>query len=139
MGVVFSGVTEFEAAMDALKVRMLEATAQAVADGAHLIQASAVKHAHGRPGPRVRSGTLWRSVHVEGPEDSGEGSFTARIGPSVIYARRIELGFMNMRDSLGRLYHQPPYPYMKPGLEDAEPLLNDLFEARWAAALEETA
>jgi len=136
MGVTFVGVSEFEDGLEALKLRMLAATEQAVADGAHLIQAAAMKHAAGRPGPNAVSGTLRRSIHVEGPTGE-EGTYTARIGPSAIYARRIELGFMNMRDSLGRLYHQPPYPYMAPGLADADLEMNALFEERWGQALEE--
>jgi hypothetical protein len=33
------------------------------------------------------------------------------------YARRIELGFIGV-DSLGRHYHQPPEPYMRPAFDE---------------------
>lgn len=33
------------------------------------------------------------------------------------YARRIELGFVGA-DSLGRMYHQAPQPYMRPAFEE---------------------
>jgi hypothetical protein len=42
------------------------------------------------------------------------------VGPTIIYARRIELGFKGA-DSLGRVYDQAPNPYAKPAFEEVIP------------------
>jgi len=39
------------------------------------------------------------------------------IGTDVIYARRLEYGFVNP-DALGRVYHQPARPYLRPAMEE---------------------
>jgi hypothetical protein len=47
----------------------------------------------------------------------GQTGVTGRIWidpKKVPYARRIEYGFMNKRDSKGRMYHQAPRPFMRP-------------------------
>jgi hypothetical protein len=54
----------------------------------------------------------------------------------MVYSRRLELGFMDVRDSLGRLYHQPPHPYLAPALDAVTPQLTDVFVAAWSEALE---
>lgn len=58
--------------------------------------------------PKV-SGTLARSIHTEVTDEE------ARIGTDVVYARRIEYGFVGA-DSLGRVYNQAPQPYLRPAL-----------------------
>lgn len=106
------GVSEFVAALEAMDARVEVATRTAVANSALMIQRQAQTNASGRPGPNVRSGTLRRSFRVDGPHRIGTG-WEARIGPTVIYSRRVELGF-DGTDSIGRIYHQPPYPYFGP-------------------------
>lgn len=76
-------------------------------------------------GERVRSravqlapyltGTLRRSIHVE-PIISGRTRCLVVIGTDVVYAARQEFGFVGP-DSLGRVYHQPPHPYLRPAIE----------------------
>lgn len=61
-----------------------------------------------------RTGTLRRSIHVE--VESGAGQATAEIGTDVPYAARVEFGFEG-KDSLGREYHQPARPYLRPALD----------------------
>ena len=108
---IVSGVPEFEAAIGVMKAAVEAATIEAVKQGAALIEAGAKARSSGRPGPNVRSGSHRRSIHVEGPT-IGDGQVSAQIGPSMKYSRRLELGFMDMKDSLGRLYHQRPLPKM---------------------------
>lgn len=64
----------------------------------------------------VLEGNLRRSIHseiVEATNGYAEG-FT---GTDVEYARRIEFGFDDMTDSLGRTYHQKPQPYFRPAYD----------------------
>jgi len=70
---------------------------------------------------------------VEPPAKSEDGvsqpteKLTGRIGSNVEYARRIELGFVDV-DSLGRKYNQKPYPYLRPALHKNEKKILELFK-----------
>lgn len=98
-----------KAALDAVVVRVNAAARGVAGTAALLIQGRAQRRLH--VGYGVVSGTMRRSVHVEGPTEIIRGVYAARVGPSVIYARRFELGFFGT-DSLGRVYMergtQPP-------------------------------
>lgn len=102
----------FQAALAAMLARVQAAAIPAVARVGNRIVA------RGMAAAPVRTGTLRRSIHMDGPVGGG-GTASAKVGPGVIYARRVELGFMNMTDSLGRLYHQPPHPYFAPAVYGA--------------------
>lgn len=81
--------------------------------------------------PRVTS-NLARSIHIGGEAQEGsviqmtgepvpepEVSATSAaiyVGTDVEYARRVEHGFMDT-DALGRSYHQPAQPYMRPAVD----------------------
>ncbi len=110
------GVPEFVAALEAMDARASLACRNTVRDGAQMIQRQARMNATGRPGPRVRTGTLRRSITIKYPHRGGGGLYEAQIGPTAIYSRRIELGF-DGTDSIGRTYHQPPYPYFRPAFQ----------------------
>jgi hypothetical protein len=58
------------------------------------------------------TGTLRRSVHVELQASLGTQP-AAVVGTNVAYARRLEYGFVG-KDSLGRVYNQPPRPVWRP-------------------------
>lgn len=68
-----------------------------------------------RPGepPKKVTGRLFGDIfaRVERTKDAVIGY----VGTSVAYGRRLELGFVG-RDSLGRLYHQLPRPFLRPAL-----------------------
>jgi hypothetical protein len=134
-GAIFSGGPEFSAALARIAVAVERAAADAVMKGAHMIEASAKAHSSGRPGPNVPSGSHRRSIHVEGPTVSG-GQIRADIGPSMIYSRRLELGYDDMTDALGRVYHQKPLPYLDPALAEVTPRLNELISVTVGAAIE---
>ena len=56
--------------------------------------------------------TLIRSVHTT---LEWEGTTpVSYVGSNAPYARRIEYGFMDKTDKLGRLYHQPAQPVWRP-------------------------
>ena len=135
-GISIEGVSGFEAGINALISAAQEATRTAVMTGAHLIEAQAKQSMNG-PGPQVRTGTLRRSINVIDTTSLGAGSYQARIAPTVIYGRRMELGYHGT-DSLGRSYANPgqrAYPYMSPGLNRSIPLLQGVFSTAWQAAM----
>jgi len=63
----------------------------------------------------VLTGTLRRSIHTIA-EHVGANQASVDIGTDVVYAARIEFGFVGA-DSLGRNYHQGARPYLRPALE----------------------
>lgn len=92
------------------------------------INASVGRHKAGTPtpavqgaGPSVITGTLRRSIHTQ-IEPGGLGTWTARIGPSAIYGRRVELEF--------------DYPYMRPALDFAKRVALPVLARRaWGGAM----
>ena len=131
---VWEGVPEWQKALDALITQADVAGEQIVTKGAHLVEAAAKQKASGRPGPNVVTGTLRRSIGLVDVTRLGPGRWQSQTAPTVVYARRIELGF-HSADSLGRVYDQPPFPYLGPGLDDAITALGALYREMWAAAL----
>lgn len=61
------------------------------------------------------TGTLSRSIHTETIKSSASYAEVA-TGTDVVYAARIEFGFMQA-DKLGRHYNQPAQPYMRPAYD----------------------
>lgn len=62
------------------------------------------------------TGTLSRSIHTEEIDKTDHSAMVA-TGTDVEYAARQEFGF-NDTDALGRTYHQPARPYMRPAYDD---------------------
>lgn len=67
------------------------------------------------------AGRLRDSIGHSGVMESSEG-LSIIVGSEQPYARRIELGFEGA-DSLNRVYHQAPQPYIEPVLDE---LLDEL-------------
>lgn len=86
-----------------------EVLAAAVRSGGNLVMNDAKRMAP------YRTGTLRRSIHVE--VEAGQGKAEATVGTDVPYAARLEFGF-DGKDKLGREYHQPPRPYLRPALDE---------------------
>jgi HK97 gp10 family phage protein len=61
------------------------------------------------------TGTLARSIHTETLKSS-RSYVEVTTGTDVVYAARIEFGFMQA-DKLGRHYNQPAQPYMRPAFD----------------------
>lgn len=137
------GLEKFDAMMRDLPDKMDSVTRRTIREGAHAIERQAKINSTGPPrwkdgvnhprrgGPGVVSGDHRRSIHVTGPTrwmGHGSGAWEARIGPSMIYSRRLELGMP------GRT---PPYPYLRPALEFVKRIvLPGLFERNWRRVLE---
>lgn len=121
------GVPEFEAALAAMVARVQAGALKAAADAGHLVEAATKARAP------VRSGTLRRSVRSwVSREDLGEAAYS--VAPTTVYARRIELGFHGP-DSLGRVYHQGPHPYLKPAVHASLPGIARVIQTRMIAAI----
>lgn len=87
-----------------------------VADiGAEQMLASIRKHASGRPGPNIITGDYVASWRIE---KMGVGA--RLVSTSAPQANRLEYGFSGM-DSLGRMYHQPPFPHVLPAVTEVSP------------------
>ena len=61
-------------------------------------------------------GTYRRSIHVEAIIEE-DGKYYAIVGTDLPQARRLEWGFYDMVDSLGRHYYQLPLPHFRPPLD----------------------
>ncbi|THA29182.1 HK97 gp10 family phage protein [Streptomyces sp. A1277] len=87
-------------------------------------------NASGRPGPNVITGAYrnsWETKTRRLPHGA-----MCTIGTNAPQGRRLEFGFMGMTDSLGRLYHQPPFPHVGPAIDFIGATL--LMEMRYAVA-----
>ena len=129
------GVAGFEHALDDLIAAADIASREIVSKGGEIIAAHAKTHAAGRPGPNVVSGALRASIVVDHVISIGPGSWVSVTGPTIIYGRRIELGFHGA-DSLGRVYDQGPFPYFEPGFTESIADLDVLAREVWGASLE---
>jgi hypothetical protein len=94
---------------------------------ARLARAMIRYNASGRPGPNIITGQYFDSWRIEpfGVPDGGG----ATIGTDRPQGRRLEFGFFNMRDSLGRLFFQPPYPHVEPAVRELSAEYEDAFKA----------
>jgi hypothetical protein len=116
-----------QAALSALIAKISAAGAVAVKGAALIVQQA------GMADTPVLSGTLRRSWDTrEGPTSTG--IFSAFTGPTMVYARRIELGFKGT-DSLGRTYNQVPHPYVRPAYTDSLPAVKTFIAGTIARAI----
>ena len=84
--------------------------------------------------PHNRSGALARSIRMVAVEELGRSAWSSQTAPTLVYSRRIELGFTGT-DSLGRMYDQPPFPYLHPGLISSTGELQELYVRKWRGAI----
>lgn len=138
------GIHEVEAAFDRVLKDVEQANRDIVAESAALVE-NAIKqnfsgsHAKGEPHtggdkPNVVTGTLRRGVrHQPIVRDGVAGAMTV-LGPTSVYARRVEIGFSGA-DSRGRRYHQPGYPYFGPGVDSTREAVQEIARRRWSRAI----
>lgn len=125
MSMVFEGVHAFDAALERMVAAADAAGREIVTKGGHIIEAKAKRRASGRPGPNVITGSHRRSFTVGNVVREGFGVWRSDTGPTMIYSRRLELGFQQV-DSSGRVFNTPAYPSLGPGLQDARTELQAL-------------
>lgn len=141
---VWLGINEAIAALAKMDARVDGATALTAVQVGALLEAKAKNnfegsHKRGEPRvpngdnkPNVVTGTLRRSIRST-PTVKIAGGYTTMVGPTTEYGRRVELGFVG-RDSLGRNYNQPPYPYFGPAVEEVRVEAQGIAIANWASA-----
>ena len=91
-------------------------TNRTVQQQGRLLRAPIMENASGRPGPNVITGDYrgsWKTDPFPVPDGGG-----VDVGTREPQGRRLEYGFMNMYDSLGRYYRQPPFPHVEPAVNE---------------------
>lgn len=92
---------------------------------AHLARALIRENASGRPGPNIITGQYVASWQIEPfPVPDGGG---ADIGTRKPQGRRLEYGFYDMTDSLGRHFFQVPRPHVGPAVSELSPEFEQAF------------
>ena len=140
------GIPEFHAALSAMTQRVDAATRLSVIQtgaelenraknnfvGSHSRREKRVPN--GTPGkPNIVTGTLRRGIRGT-PVVRIAGGYTTTVGPTTIYGRRVELGFVGT-DSRGRKYNQPAYPYFGPAVKEVRLRAREIAVTNWAAAI----
>lgn len=137
-------VTAAVAALTKLGDAIDAATRNAVFEGAARVDAAAKGNAP------VLTGSLRRSIDIEGPTRVGLASYRARVGPTMIYGRIRELGgdiypkqarILRWWDKAGNKVfamhsHQVPRPYLKPAVEIVD--FRRICEEHWGNAIRRT-
>lgn len=101
-------------------------TNRTVQQQARLAKAMIQFNASGRPGPNIITGDYfdsWRTEPFGVPDGGG-----AIVGTDRPQGQRLEFGFMNMYDSLGRFYRQPPFPHVEPAVNELSDEYADAFK-----------
>ena len=94
---------------------------------ARLLRAMIRWNASGRPGPNIITGQYfdsWRTEPFPVPDGGG-----AVVGTDQPQGRRLEFGFWDMTDSLGRHFFQPPYAHVEPAVHELSAEYEDAFKA----------
>ena len=127
------GLAEFGAGLDRIVGGLDRGTKSAIAKGAALVERKAKENASGPPGPGVVSGSNRRGITHRPIHRVGLG-YQTEVGPTMIYSRRLELGFEGA-DSLGRVYHQKPRPFFTPAWNDVVHDLPRVYAEEWSRAI----
>lgn len=100
-------------------------TNRTVQQKARLARALIRENASGRPGPNIITGQYVASWRIEpfGVPDGGG----AVIGTHAPQGRRLEYGFYDMTDSLGRHFFQVPRPHVDPAVSELSGELEQAF------------
>jgi hypothetical protein len=102
-------------------------TGRTVQQQGRLLKALIMERASGRPGPNVISGDYrgsWRPEPFGVPDGGG-----VEVGTREPQGRRLEFGFYDMTDSIGRHFFQPPFPHVEPSVNELSPEYADAFQA----------
>ena len=144
------GVPDAEKALTALVSRLDLAARNSAYKGAILVRNYAVKEFRGRTNaapqptrPTARTGHLRDSIQVRDLQRTGEG-WSAKVGPTQLYGRRVELGFngevrgyTTKKGTVvpAHMSKSRPFPYMVPGFNASRPELISLYNSEFRKAL----
>lgn len=79
--------------------------------------------AHGQKRFVTHSSELERSIRIKTPARRKGNAIVGTWGSTgIIYARRIEMGFQG-KDSKGRVFNQPAFPFLRPAADTEYPKL----------------
>lgn len=146
-GIRVEGLAQLNAAFESLAVSLNQATRTATAQASHLLEReikqtlSTSSHPRGTPTPSspgeppsLVTGTLRRSITVNGPHPLGLGRWEAQVGPTAVYGRIQELGGVTGR---GHATTLPARPYVQPAFERlaASGALARVYHTAWRAAI----
>ena len=101
----------------ASRATVVAVLAVVVRSGARL-EGRVKRNASGRPGPNAPTGDYRRSLRRR--TERRKNSARTSVGSAHPASRRLELGFVGT-DALGRVYDQPPFPHLGPGLDAEAP------------------
>ncbi|KFG01897.1 hypothetical protein IQ62_05125 [Streptomyces scabiei] len=93
---------------------------------ARLLRALIMENASGRPGPNVINDDYrgsWKRRPFAVPDGGG-----ADVGTDRPQGRRLEYGFYDMTDSIGRHFFQPPFPHVEPAVNELSPEYEQAFK-----------
>ncbi|MFF2731778.1 HK97 gp10 family phage protein [Streptomyces sp. NPDC058008] len=116
--------------LDRARTQIGPAIQRAVRHTGELGRARIRGNASGRPGPNVITGAYrnsWETTTRRLPYGA-----SCTIGTNAPQGRRLEFGYMGMTDSIGRTYHQPPFPHVGPAIDYIGATL--MMEMRYAVA-----
>ena len=128
------GLSEFGAALSRVTAELDVASKRAIARAAAEVEKDAKVNASGAPGPEVVTGTARRGVSHNPVHRVGLFGWQTEVGPTVIYSRRLDLGFVGT-DSLGRIYNQQPRPFFTPAWQKNIRRAIAIYAEEWAKAL----
>jgi hypothetical protein len=141
--VVTRGLTETAAAIKGITVGLDEAARRIAVLDAALIESAAKRnfsgsHSIGEPHvggdqPNVVTGALRRSIKSD-PAMKTAGGWSVKVGPTMIYGRRVELGYPGGGGGRG---HQKtrPFPYLGPSVHKVEAQMFAVALAEWSRVL----
>jgi hypothetical protein len=79
--------------------------------------------AHGMKRFVTQKSPLERSIRIKTPARQRGGTIVGTWGSiGIVYARRIEMGFQG-KDSAGRVFNQPAFPFLRPAADVEYPKL----------------
>lgn len=90
------------------------------------------------PRPTLRTGNLRNSIKVLDVRQESLGVWSSKTGPTLIYGRRVELGFnpFGPAGAYGRGHAKTrAFPYLAPGFEKSRGELKELYNYEFRKAL----
>lgn len=124
------GIKELQNTFKQIDLELQQALYEAVSSGAAVVVREAKLNSErgGDEFPHRITGNLMRSIKEVRIKGLGT-RVESQVGSTMKYARRLEKGFMDV-DRLGRRYHQPPRPFLRPALDENEAEVIEAFEKK---------
>ncbi|MFJ4412981.1 HK97 gp10 family phage protein [Streptomyces sp. NPDC088925] len=114
----YSNAAQIAAVLSTRAALVLPRASSVVTHFAMLLETRIKANASGRPGPNAPTGDYRRSWTHEVHTNQADAS--AVVGTNKPQARRLEYGFVG-EDSLGRVFHQRPFPHVGPAVAQVRP------------------